>query len=294
MAKEEKTKKNASEENTSVATVASDNSTLPAFLKKNTGAGMEDIALKDLEIPRVKLLQAISPEVVEGGFKPGQFYHTVMEDVIGDEITIVPLLVCKEYILWEPGRTSKILARARDGKHWEPKEGEFKVKLGKNGPDVVWKLAETVLESGLADWGSSNPKDPNSEPAATEMFNVLIAFPNNPELGLAVISLQRSTIKIARKFLSKMKLSQAAIFHQLYTVTSVDDKNGAGQLFKNFKFQANGFVQSEDQAKRFEELHVQFSKTGFDVKDLETTADEGNLAEGATDADLEAAAKKKF
>lgn len=274
---------------TEVAVKEESNSALPAYMKQNAGQGMDGIGVNDLEIPRLKLLQGINPEVVNDGMAVGEFYHTVLEDTLGDSLRITPILVRKEFVLWEPGRSGTILARAKDGKHWSPSEGEFEVNIGKKNAKkmVKWKLKPTVHESGLADWGSSDPSDKGSEPAATEMFTVLVTFPDNPELGIAALTLQRGFIKVGRKFLSKMKLSQAPIFGQVYNMSVVNDQNKNGDLYKNYKFTADGFT-SEADYQRFEQLHKQFSTTDFDVKDLEGVAAESAEA----DEDLEQGARK--
>lgn len=68
--------------NTMPATIAT-GSNLPAHLQLGSNAGNENVSTSDLQIPRLKLLQKISPELEEGhekfvkGAKAGQFYNTV-------------------------------------------------------------------------------------------------------------------------------------------------------------------------------------------------------------------------
>lgn len=274
------------EEKKDVATIEQNGAlaAVPEYMKKYAGAGGENVEASKLEIPRITLLQALSKPVAEGEMKQGEFYHTVLEESLGKEIEIVPLLFRSQYILWNPRENGGgILARADDGKHWSPAQGEFKVKIDKKGTQATWKLANTVAESGLANWGTYNPTDPNSYPAATELYTFLVVFPQRPDLGVAVLAMQRSQIKVARKWLTQLKLSELPFFGQKFILKSELTTNKQNDSFQNFKFARAGMV-DEAQFKKFASLYDNFKDTVFQVKDLEEMQEEGgDGAEGAPD-----------
>lgn len=260
---------NTKKQQQAVAKVESGSLALPDYMAKYRNAGGEGADTSKLEMPRITLLQALSKEVQEGGMKAGNFFHTIAEQELGEELKIVPILFRSQYILWNPRENGGgILARADDGKHWNPADAEFNVKIDKKGTQVTWKTAETVEESGLAQWGTFDPKDPKSQPAATEMYTFLVAMPDHPELGLAVLALSRSQVRVARKFLSSLKFSELPFFGQQFVMKSVSDTNKNNEKFLNFKFVRAGFV-PENEFPRYAGLYEKFRDQSFAVQDLD-------------------------
>lgn len=252
---------------------------LPDYMKKYAGAGGEHADASKLEIPRIQLLQALSPQVESGEMKAGSFFHSVTEEELPPEMVMIPLLFRSQFILWNPRENGGgILARADDGKHWTPPDAEFSVKIDKK-TTVTWKTKPTVQESGLANWGTYNPNDAQSQPAATEMYVFLVVFPERPDLGVAALSLQRSQISPARKLLTALKLTDYPFFGQKFVMKSVSDTNSNNQDFRNFKFVKAGLV-SEQDFPTYASLYEKFAKTDFVVKDLEAAQDEGNSPSG--------------
>lgn len=257
---------------------------LPAHMLKDAGRGVENIGNEDLEIPRLKLIQGTSPELdTYNDLRKGQFFHTAAEHIFGDEFRIVPLYIDKRYILWRPLEDGGgILARADDGVHWNPANREFEVKLDRKdgGHKVKWKTAKTVAESGLAAWGTMNPNDPDSAPAATLMYSFVVAFPDHPELLPAVLTFQRSSIKHGRRFLTKLKTIRAPIFGCVFKIGAFSDSNASNQEFANINVTGAGFVTDEALYNEYKGLHESFSAKGIQIKDLDSAQEEGGDAAG--------------
>lgn len=253
---------------------------LPAFMQDHAGLGSENLGAGDVEVPRVKLIQKLSPELDEqNNLKPGEFFHTLAEKSFGKSVRVTPIYVDQRYILWRPRETGGgILARADDGIHWSPPNGEFGVKL-KGGAEVTWRTAPTVVASGLDKWGSSNPADPNSPPAATRMYNMVVTFPDEPDLPPAVITLQRAAIKVARRFIGKMKITRAPSFGLIFNMSSTEDESPAGKFY-NYQFNSEGMVQDKATYDRNFEMYQYFKSQGIQVKDLEA-AQEDDIADDA-------------
>jgi hypothetical protein len=249
---------------------------LPAFMKGDIGKGLESVGISDYEMPRIALLQGLSDELqTYDGLKAGQFWHTLAEQGLGDTLDIVVLYVSKRYVLWRPRWDGGgILARSDDAVHWQPPQGEFTVKAYKDQDKrVTWKLAETVAASGLGEWGSYDPSDPKSQPAATLCYVVVVALPKHPELSPVALMLQRTSVGPARKLLGKLKISQAPSYGLKYTMSSFDDDRG-GQKFKNYRFTAAGFVENEDEYNSYKLSHDRFAKEGVQIKDIEKAQDD--------------------
>lgn len=250
---------------------------VPEFMRGDAGRGTENMSQADLETPRLKLLQGISPELEQyREARAGMFLHTASEQLF-ETVNTVILWMDRRFILWNPRESGGgILARADDGIHWRPADRLFDVKLDKKdgGHKVQWKTAKTVEQSGLGEWGTMNPKDPDSGPAATLMYNYAIAFPDFPELMPAVVTLQRGAVRVARKFNSKLKTLRCPTFGAIYQLGSDSTTNNVGQGFYIPQFTGIGYVNDQDQYADFETLHEQFKSTGLNIRDLESAQEE--------------------
>lgn len=261
---------------------------LPEFMRPDADIGKGAILTQDLEVPRLKLIQGTSKELNDyNDLRPGHFFHTTAEEIFDEPFKAVPIFVTRTYLLWRPLEDGGgILARADDGIHWSPGEGEFSVKLDRKdgGKEVTWHLAPTVQQSGLANWGTLNPEDKNSPPAATLMYNYLLAFPDHPELMPAVYTFQRSGIKAGRSFNTKIKTMRTPLFGSMFEFRAVEQQNKANQTFFNVSVLSAGVVQDEDAYMQFRALHEQFSNTGLNIRDLQSLQAEGEN-DGQHDAD---------
>ena len=105
----------------------------PAFMQEQFG-GLDPA---EVEMPRLKLLQASSPELTKfNEAKQGEFWHRLIDASFGSTVRICPIYIDKRFILWRPREAGGgILARADDGKHWAPHDAEFTVNL-KNGHEA--------------------------------------------------------------------------------------------------------------------------------------------------------------
>lgn len=274
MAKKTKAVAKKSESSTDVA--------IPDHLRGTAGRGTENIGMGDIETPRLILLQALSDQVKDGQFKAGHFMHSILEKDLGDELTIVPIYVTQQALLWRPRHEGGgILARSMDGRTWSPPDGEWEVHPYKEMPKktVTWRTKPTVEESGLLEWGSTDPDDANSQPAATRIYAVVVAVEEFPELGPIVIAMQRSQIKVARKLNGKLKMSPVACYGQRFKMTSIDDDSPSGE-FKNFSFEGIGYVEDAARFAKYEELYNAFSEKGVVAHGMESEDGEESGVEG--------------
>lgn len=264
---------------------------LPVFMRNDADLGKEAIGQDDIQTPRLKLMQGLSPELQEFNLlRAGHFFHPSSEFIFDAPFKAVVIHMDRRYILWRPRDSGGgILARADDGIHWSPSSGEFAVTLDKKdgGDEVTWKMAPTVTQSGLANWGTMNPNDKNSPPAATLMYNYLLVFPDEPELMPAVLSFQRTSIKAGRNFNTKIKTIRTPIFGTVWEFGSVEETNARGQKFFNMAVKSAGLVEDKDQYDMYRAMYMQFAKTGIQIKDIEglqgeeAATEEGAEAEGS-------------
>lgn len=246
-----------------------DRNQLPARLKGvERTAKIGNVDTTDLIVPRIKLLQGISPELTAfDEARAGHFWHSLASVSMGKEVSFIPIIVRKSYVLWAPRNDERgILARSNDAIHWSPPSGSFKVKPKKaGGREVTWTLAPTVAESGLAEFGSEIPGDTNSAPAASLTYNILAYFPDFPELSPAIILNTRSAVKKARLLISKIDLRGVDIYEQQYKMSSIEE-NAGGEKFLNYNYVSDGYA-SDELAPRTKEYYERFAAADFRASD---------------------------
>jgi hypothetical protein len=258
----------------------------PAFLRDTGKQKLGNIDSTDLIIPRIKLLQAISPELeTHEHAKAGRFWHTLAEETMtgpdGENLPFIPIMIRKSYVLWAPRNDDRmVLARAVDGVHWDNKE-VFKVKPKGAAGEVTWDTTKgTVAASGLDQFGTSIPGDPQSAPAASLTYEILAYFPDHPELSPSVILNTRSAVKKAKTLISKIEMRPVAHFGQIFNMSATKEAGAEGPYF-GYAYTANGYVQSEDEFRRLHRLYEHFSQGAWRANDA-TDEDGGGAPSGGS------------
>jgi hypothetical protein len=242
--------------------------TIPDHLRQFAKVKLGNIDASDEQVPRVKLLQALNPELTTfDNAKVGTFWHTIACENMGDKLLAIPIVIRKSFVLWAPRNDDRqILARAMDGIHWDQPGAEFTVKPKGAANPVTYHLADTVAESGLAEFGSSIPGDPQSVPAASLTYNMLWYFVEWPELSPAIIINTRSAIKPVKELISKINSKPVAHYAQLYDIGIVQQKGAEGPFY-NFTYTGAGFEQDVDIAKRCEEMYKRYADSRWYASD---------------------------
>jgi len=265
-----------------VATVK-DESQLPDYLRNMEGPARDDsnFGADDVVLPQVKLLQGTSDQIgVFDGAKPGEFWFTGLDVGLGPEVDFIVVSRKRKYLLAAPMDDGQgILARADDATTWD-RVGSWDVKVDKK-TTVTWEIRDLdVKKSGLTEWGTYDPTDDQSPPAATLFYEYLIVLPSHPDFGPMVMSLARSAIKHAKKMLnSKISLHLSngrpmqAIKFRMKTAT---EQNESGQDYYVPQFYSAGFA-NESQYKWALAL-------GKELSDYKVQ-DEGQIDEPVADGD---------
>jgi hypothetical protein len=200
----------------------------------------------DRIVPRVQLLQAISPEVTEyDNAKPGNFWHNLAAENLGPKLVAVPIIMRKSMVLWAPrGDERGILARSNDCAHWDQPNMEWTVKPKNSPKPVIWRTRGSVAESGLDKFGSSVPEDPNSVPAASLTYNTLWVLPEFIHYSPVVIINTRSSLKPTQQLYNRIDLRPVAHYAQQWEVGIVQEKGAEGPYF-NYTYKAAGYPTQE-------------------------------------------------
>ena len=243
------------------------------FLRKeSTGASFGNIDASDLKPPQLKLLAGQSPEVLDGvpGALPGNFWLTILNQNLGQQVIVTPILLRKSYQVWAPkmpGSDQKgPLASASDGISWDVPNQSFDVKFPGNPRTYTWKLGRTVAETGAHKFGSSQDDDKSSKPIATLTYNILflVDLPNGQK-QLAVFTAARTGVKPVQLFISTVKAMGIDAHYQKYRIVVQKKSGPTGDAYFSFDLQYIGEVESEAEARMTRSLYDSYIKSGFIV-----------------------------
>lgn len=239
----------------------------------------------DLIIPRVKLMQKISPETetFPDIAKPGRFFHNVANVDMGPEVDAVLIIIRKTYALWAPRHDDRgLLARASDGVNWDIPDLSFEVKPKGSPQPIKYLLGKGVHDKtmnglSVADFGSSIPGDAQSAPAASLTYEMMFYFPDHPHLSPSIIINTRSQVKPAKGLQSKLDHIPVDHYFVKFRIGTVVEKGAEGDYY-NYVYTMNGFL-DEATGVETKALYERFKETAFRANDERD--DEGNKADVA-------------
>lgn len=121
-----------------------------------------------------------------------------------------------------------MLALSRNGSKWEiGGNTKHSVKIRNVKSPIVWDTKGSVDASGLLEWGTYNPDDESSGPAAQLAYEYLVYLPDRPELSPVVLGLFRTALPNARQFntalLMLKKPTQSVVVKCFAQAKSSDD-----------------------------------------------------------------------
>jgi hypothetical protein len=198
----------------------------PSFLPQDDTRGTGHIQKDDLQMPRLALSQAMSPELQEDhgkyieGLKSGQMYNTLSGTIYGKgpiKVTVVRA---------DPPRWVEFIPREDGG--------------GIKDPNVPFGDPRTQFRTD--EDGKPIP------PLATKFYDYVLMFlengPNYKKGDLVALSLKSSGIKVAKALNSFIKIKRAACWAGAYELTTGTEKNTKG-TFSVYHLKDAGFVSSE-------------------------------------------------
>lgn len=211
---------------------------VPDYIRQDSNRGNENVGTEDLVIPRLELVQALSPCLDENneaayieGAKQGQLFNSLTRELYGSSVLVVPVMFMKQYLVW------------RDRKKGGGFGGAFN------------SIADAKDEI-------SRREDPeNWEPVETGQHLVLIIKANGA-LEEAMISMSRTKLKISRQWNSLIRQGGGDRFSRVYQITGVKETNSNNDTYFNFSVKFVGFP-SQDIYERASELYERIA--GGDV-----------------------------
>lgn len=196
--------------------------------------GMENMRPGDLLVPRLVLMQGLSPQVVEGEKVAGEVLNSLTAELILEKNAIkefVPVYHYLEWIKWDDRETGGgIQARSLDP------EGE---------------LAQMAMRQVKR----TNSKG-NEVLVVTEYHNFIVLFPDDKQPIPHVISCAKTNIKKGKKLLGLARFrGRYPLFAGKYTVQAILERNSKNQTYYVFEFTNAGWA-SKENYKEYEKLYT--------------------------------------
>lgn len=182
--------------------------------RRGYDAGVDD---DDKSIPRVKILQSLSPEVTEdesGTFKPGLMINSVSREIYPENLEFMAVHHWKEWIKWIP----------RD-----------------EGGGIQWRCINKddprVREEGV--WINGTP------PTAPPYLHFLAIPTNTEQPNPVVISFAKTNYNAGKQLLNTTLMAGGDMFSKKYAVCTNKETNKHGTFFVA-KIRPIGWVSEEE------------------------------------------------
>lgn len=226
--------------------------------------GFEETKNEDIIIPRIKVINALSPERVDGEATEGDILNSLTKEKMNN----VPFIPIKQYysnIRWNPDRNAdvRMLCRSFDGRIGEDENGTLACEQCKKNQFDNTKTGK------------------DAQPLCTAYLNFLGFFEGNPMP--VVLSFARTNYNEGKKLLSISRSMRTAIWNYSYLIESKKiskDKNTWYIMVPKMAGKT-----TEENAKLAFELYTAVSSSAIrvDYEDTgaynETSVDEQTAAE---------------
>ncbi len=189
----------------------------PKYLPDDSAKGQENITSDDLIIPRLGLVQDLSPqrkankpEYIEGA-DSGMMFNNVTSELYGDNLLFVPVYFRKEWCIWK--------LQSAGG-------GFFGAFPSERDAQDAFKQADYDDEYEIVDMA--------------QHFGMVLRPDSRPEE--IVISMSKSKMKVNRQLNTLVKMAGGDRFSRVYKISAVEDQNKEGQDYYNFSVAPVGYV----------------------------------------------------
>ncbi|AIZ01478.1 hypothetical protein J3_0031 [Vibrio phage J3] len=232
---------------------------LPAHLqgKMEQGRGSEDVSSDDLTIPRIQIIQALSPQkkkthakYIEGA-EEGMAFNTATEELFTDGLYVIPVYFRKEFLIWTAERSADT-----------------------NGFHGSYPTEAAAVEALKA-----LPNRAELEIVDTHQQFVLIIDPAKKTAQEAVISMAKSQIKVSKRLNTQLRMAGGDRFAHVLRFSVVDDKSEKGEYY-SWTFKKVGYA--PEWAYALGESMYEAVKSGAKSIDMNDAKGSAPSAGGAT------------
>lgn len=197
---------------------------VPDYIK-NANRGNENVSVQDIEIPRLELVQSLSPirsqksATYNPDAKEGQFYNTVTGELYDGDVLVCPVIYIPQFLLWKDRK----LGGGFRGSFPTPMEAarhRTEVANEENFPETSFTISETHI-------------------------NYCVMQAPNGDISEIVLSMARSKLKVSKKWNAMIKMAGGDRFSRVYRIKSILETNSNGQDYHNIQISPAGFPSKE-------------------------------------------------
>lgn len=180
--------------------------------------GSEEVTQRDMILPRVDVLQALSPQINKrdpnyiDGAEQGLIFNTVTSELYGSSVQFIPVMFRREWTVWK----KRALGGGFCGAFKSEAEGQQMVNQMPNASD------HEVVES--------------------HQHFVMLLTEHGPEE--AVFSMTKSKLKVSRALNTLVQIAGVDRFAKAYRMDAIETSSDKGD-FWSFKVHPSGFVTKE-------------------------------------------------
>lgn len=222
---------------------------VPSYIKQGDACrGSENVTAEDLTIPRLEIIQDLSPcrkkqdpAYIEGA-EEGMLYNNVTRELYTEGVLVIPVIFKKEFLIWKDRDNGGGFCGAFDTQEEANIEIQKLVAEGDAGPfEAVDTMQNLCLMLHVDESGKLVKVD---------------------EIA---ISMSRSKAKISRQWNSMIRINGGDRFSRVYKLSAVGEKNKKNQDFFNFHVMSMGFP-PEDVYKAAETLYNDMESGAREMK----------------------------
>lgn len=189
---------------------------VPAYLKKGTGKGNENVGIDDIIIPRLDVIQSMSPArkksdpaYIEGA-EEGLLFNNITRELYGDSVLVIPIFYKMEYLIFKD----------RD------KGGGFRGVFGsmKEAQGHLATLEDEIDDCTILD--------------TAQHFCLVVKDDGTTEE--VAMSMSKSKMKTSRKLNSLVRIAGGDRFSRVYEIKTHEEKTDLGDYY-NYDVKPAGF-----------------------------------------------------
>lgn len=188
----------------------------PAYLDPESRRGSEDVTQEDITLPRIEVLQALSPQIKKSdpkyieGAEQGIIFNTISGELYGGEIVFIPIVFRKEWIIWQSRKSG----------------GGF---VGTFPSEEEAEAAREALEN------------PDDHEVNLHAVNFVYLVRDDGALEEAVLSWSRSKLKVSRKLNALVQMGIGDRFSKAYKLRAIEEKGKKGEYY-SYEVKPLGYV----------------------------------------------------
>jgi len=197
------------------------NTAIPDYLRDSMGVGNENLTRQDVTIPRINIVQSLSPERAKAdakfipGCEEGQFFNNVTREILPETFNFVDVFY---------NRTYGVFVHRDFG-------GGFKGQFATEAEAQIFVAAqENASQLEVVDTGVH---------VVVRVDDALLP------VETCIIMFNKSKLKVSRNINTILKGKGTARFSTVWKMSSVAEKNQKNQPYFNFKAEDKGWAPKE-------------------------------------------------